>query len=105
MIYTLKTYLNSLPDDTKRINISGRNLTELPDLSRFRFLKYLYCDDNRLECMRCRVTYFESTVFSKTGDTVFFLIFDVYASSFYDLLSYVFFVEGEGGVFLHTKRP
>jgi Leucine-rich repeat (LRR) protein len=41
-------YLNSLPENLKTINISGCNLTKLPDLSRFYNLKYLFCNKNKL---------------------------------------------------------
>ena len=44
----VQTYLDSLPDDVKRIDLSNKNLTELPDLSRFKKLQYLECDDNKL---------------------------------------------------------
>jgi Leucine-rich repeat (LRR) protein len=63
MSFDIETYLNSLPDDTKRINISGRNLTCLPDLSRFKELEILDCSYNqltslpplneKLECLIC----------------------------------------------------
>jgi len=41
-------YLDSLPDNTNCINLRHRNLSELPDLSRFHSLKTLYCDHNSL---------------------------------------------------------
>jgi Leucine-rich repeat (LRR) protein len=44
----VQTYLDSLPDDVKRIDLSNKNLTELPDLSRFTKLQYLECPDNKL---------------------------------------------------------
>ena len=44
----IQPYLNSLPDDTKCINLRHKYLTELPDLSRFHSLKTLYCDHNSL---------------------------------------------------------
>lgn len=42
-------YLNTLPDDITEINISNRNLNELPDLSRFKNLSYLDCSSNNLK--------------------------------------------------------
>ena len=41
-------YLNSLKSDIIIIDISDRDLTELPDLSRFKKLKQLYCGNNQL---------------------------------------------------------
>jgi Leucine-rich repeat (LRR) protein len=43
-----QTYLDSLPNDIIRIDLSNRNLAELPDLSRFINLQYLECADNHL---------------------------------------------------------
>ena len=48
MSFDIETYLNSLPDDTTKIDVSGRNLTYLPDLYRFKKLKYLNCSYNEL---------------------------------------------------------
>jgi len=48
MPFDIETYLNSLPDDTKHIDLSKRGLTYLPDLFRFTFLKYLNCSYNEL---------------------------------------------------------
>jgi Leucine-rich repeat (LRR) protein len=41
-------YLNSLSNTRTQICISRRNLTKLPDLSRFKNLKYLACSSNKL---------------------------------------------------------
>jgi Leucine-rich repeat (LRR) protein len=41
-------YLDSLPDDTETIDLSNKNLEQLPDLSRFYNLKTLYCQFNNL---------------------------------------------------------
>jgi hypothetical protein len=35
MTFNIETYLDSLPDDVKSINVSERNLTYLPSLERF----------------------------------------------------------------------
>ena len=43
-----QTYLDSLPNDIIKIDLSNRNLAELPDLSRFINLQYLECADNHL---------------------------------------------------------
>jgi hypothetical protein len=42
MPFDLDTYLNSYPDNTEYIILVGKDLTELPDLSRFTFLKKLF---------------------------------------------------------------
>jgi hypothetical protein len=44
----IETYLNNLPEDTIRIDISDRELTYLPDLSRFKNLVHLICSHNKL---------------------------------------------------------
>lgn len=44
----INEYLNSLPDNIEKINLINRNLTELPDLTRFKNLKELYCSKNKL---------------------------------------------------------
>jgi len=46
MPFDIETYLNSLPLDTTCIDVSYKGLTYLPDLSRFKKLKRLYCNDN-----------------------------------------------------------
>jgi Leucine-rich repeat (LRR) protein len=48
MAFNIKEYLNSLPLSTTYINVSGKGLTYLPDLSRFKQLTHLYCDYNQL---------------------------------------------------------
>jgi hypothetical protein len=48
MSFDIETYLNSLPDDTKHIDLSKRGLTYLPDLSRFKELVILDCSFNKL---------------------------------------------------------
>jgi hypothetical protein len=48
-IFDIETYLNSLPENVTEIDISGKNLTYIPEsIIRFKKLKILYCDDNRL---------------------------------------------------------
>jgi Leucine-rich repeat (LRR) protein len=46
--FNIEEYLNSLPDDIEGINVSGKGLTYLPDLSRFKKLKRLFCHNNNL---------------------------------------------------------
>jgi Leucine-rich repeat (LRR) protein len=46
--FNIEEYLNSLPDDIEEINISNKNLTYIPSLSRFIKLRILYCDSNKL---------------------------------------------------------
>ena len=41
-------YLNSLKSNVKEINLSKYNLTELPDLSKFKEVKHLFCSYNQL---------------------------------------------------------
>ena len=48
MEFNIEDYLNSLPLDTTNIDVSGKGLTYLPDLSRFKQLSKLYCSDNQL---------------------------------------------------------
>ena len=48
MEFNIEDYLNSLPLDTTKINVSGKGLTYLPDLSRFKQLTHLNCSDNQL---------------------------------------------------------
>ena len=46
--FNIEEYLDSLPVNTRKINVSFRNLSYLPDLSRFIFLEKLYCSYNKL---------------------------------------------------------
>ena len=46
--FNIEAYLNSLPDDIEEINVFYKELSYLPDLSRFTNLKYLYCSHNKL---------------------------------------------------------
>ena len=48
MEFNIENYLNSLPLDTTNIDVSGKGLTYLPDLSRFKQLTHLNCSDNPL---------------------------------------------------------
>jgi len=48
MTTDIETYLNSLLEDTLTLSIDDRGLTSLPDLTRFKNLKELYCSDNLL---------------------------------------------------------
>ena len=44
----IEEYLNSLDDNVEEIKLSYKNLKELPNLSKFKNLKYLYCSHNNL---------------------------------------------------------
>ena len=46
--FNIETYLNSLPEDIELIDVNGKGLDYLPDLSRFTNLKKLYCYNNQL---------------------------------------------------------
>ena len=46
--FNIEAYLNSLPDYVEEIDVSYKGLTYLPDLSRFKKLKKLYCHNNFL---------------------------------------------------------
>jgi Leucine-rich repeat (LRR) protein len=48
MTTDIETYLNSLSEDIVTLSIDGRDITSLPDLTRFKNLKELYCSDNQL---------------------------------------------------------
>jgi Leucine-rich repeat (LRR) protein len=48
MITEINTYLNSLSVDILTLSIDGRGITKLPDLTRFKNLKELYCSNNQL---------------------------------------------------------
>ena len=46
--FNIKNYLNSLPEDVEKIDVSYKKLTYLPDLSRFKNLQILNCHFNNL---------------------------------------------------------
>ena len=46
-MHTVETYLNSLPEDISTIDISCKGITSLPNLTRFKNLKILYCYNNQ----------------------------------------------------------
>ena len=48
MTTVIETYLNSLSEDILTLSLERRGLTSLPDLTRFKNLKELYCCDNLL---------------------------------------------------------
>jgi Leucine-rich repeat (LRR) protein len=51
MSFNIQHYLKSLPLDTEYININSLDLVVLPDLSRFKNLKYLNCSRNNLSIL------------------------------------------------------
>jgi len=48
MTTEIETYLNSLSEDILIIDVSGRSITSLPNLTRFKNLKVLDCSNNQL---------------------------------------------------------
>ena len=46
--FNIEEYINSLPLDTTEINVSNKRLTYLPDLSRFKNLRFLNVSRNQL---------------------------------------------------------
>jgi Leucine-rich repeat (LRR) protein len=46
--FHIETYLNSLSSNVTRIIINNKNITSLPDLTRFKKLKLLDCSHNQL---------------------------------------------------------
>ena len=46
--FNIVSYLYSLPANTRTIDIRGRGVYELPNITRFANLEYLFCDDNYL---------------------------------------------------------
>ena len=48
MTTDIETYLNSLSEDILIINISNKGIKSLPNLTRFKNLKILYCSNNQL---------------------------------------------------------
>jgi len=46
--FNIEEYFDSFPDDVDRIDVSDEYLNYLPDLSRFKKLKELYCNGNYL---------------------------------------------------------
>ena len=48
MTTEIETYLNSLSEDILTLNIECKGITSLPDLTRFKNLKELYCYNNQL---------------------------------------------------------
>ena len=53
MDFNIEEYLDSLHLDTEKIDVSYKNLTYLPDLSRFTHLKELNCSYNKLTELPC----------------------------------------------------
>lgn len=47
-MFNIETYLDSLPENIEVINVSHKGLTYLPNLSRLKNLKTLYCECNQL---------------------------------------------------------
>ena len=47
-MFSVKEYLDGLPDNVREIDLMNAGAEEIPDLSRFKYLNYLYCNNNRL---------------------------------------------------------
>ena len=67
MITDIETYLNSLSKEILTIDISGKGIQYLPDLTRFKKLKVLRCNYNKL-------TYLPDLTKYKNLKYLFFLI-------------------------------
>jgi Leucine-rich repeat (LRR) protein len=48
MTFNIQEYLDSLPENITELNLSNKNLTFIPDLTRFTNLTHLYCVNNQL---------------------------------------------------------
>jgi len=48
MTTSIERYLNSLSSDIDSLDINGKDIQYLPDLKRFKNLKTLFCDNNKL---------------------------------------------------------
>ena len=46
--FNIDKYLNSLPEDIKKLDLSSKGLTYLPSLERFKNLEVLDCEENQL---------------------------------------------------------
>ena len=46
--FCIETYINNLPENTEIINVTSKQIKYLPDLTRFKNLKILYCSNNQL---------------------------------------------------------
>ncbi len=64
MNFNIEEYLDSLPEDVEQIFVNFKGLTYLPDLTRFKNLDYLICNNNKLtslpalpDKLRCLVCY------------------------------------------------
>jgi Leucine-rich repeat (LRR) protein len=48
MTSDIEKYLNSLSEDISKLDISGKGIKSLPDLTRFKNIKELDCSNNEL---------------------------------------------------------
>ena len=51
MKISIEIYLNSLSEYILTLSIEGIGIKSLPDLTRFKNLKELYCSDNKLSTL------------------------------------------------------
>jgi hypothetical protein len=49
--FNIETYFSSLRENTIIIDVSYKNLTYLPNLSKFKYLEVLICDNNKLRSL------------------------------------------------------
>ena len=47
----VQKFIDSLPNNVTSINLSNRDISTLPVLTRFKNLKILYCSGNQLTCL------------------------------------------------------
>jgi len=51
MSINIQAYFDCFPEDVTNIDVSGKNIDFLPDLTRFTKLELLFCYDNQLTCL------------------------------------------------------
>jgi hypothetical protein len=47
-IFNIEEYINSLPEDITNINVKYKGIAYLPDITKFKNIKIIYCNDNAL---------------------------------------------------------
>jgi Leucine-rich repeat (LRR) protein len=57
MSFNIEEYLNSLDENITEIDVANENLTNLPELTRFKKLEILRCDNNRLTSLPTNLRY------------------------------------------------
>lgn len=59
---SVNEYLDSLDDDNTVVYLVDKNLTTLPDLTRFYNLQELYCNYNQLTRFSCITCYIKNII-------------------------------------------